>query len=350
MKLPRDEAAIRREWPGAGGYLNTAAYGLPPLSAAAAMRAWIDEWQTGRVSFSAWLPTTDAARDAFAAILGVDPADVATGASVSQLVGLVAGSLPVGARVVLAEDEFSSLLFPFLAQAARGLDVELAPTERLVDAIRPGTTAVAFSLVKSHSGELVDHAAIREAAAAASAMTIVDAAQACGWLDVDYWSFDFVVCAPFKWLMSPRGTSFLYVRPGRLDGLISAAAGWYASEGRNAYYGGPLRLAESTRRLDMSPAWPSWAGTTAALKVIREIGVPAIGEHNLRLANRLRAGLGLATSNSPIVLLPSVDAAAALSRAGFVVSAPSGSLRLSVHWYSSADDMDSALEILKEAR
>ena len=48
---------------------------------------------------------------------------VAIGANTSSMVGLVAASLPDGARVVSAEPEFTSLLWPFLAQG-RGIEVE----------------------------------------------------------------------------------------------------------------------------------------------------------------------------------------------------------------------------------
>ena len=48
--------------------------------------------------------------------------DVAVGAAVSAFAGLVAAALPAGARVLCAEGDFTSVLFPFLAQEARGVD------------------------------------------------------------------------------------------------------------------------------------------------------------------------------------------------------------------------------------
>ena len=49
----------------------------------------------------------------------------------------------------------------------------------------------------------------------------------------------------------------------------------------------------SARRLDTSPAWFMWVATAPALATIEEIGVDAIHEHDVGLANRFRAGLGL---------------------------------------------------------
>lgn len=62
-----------------------------------------------------------------------------------------------------------------------------------------------------------------------------------------------------------------------------------------------MRLASGARRLDLSPAWFSWVGTTPPLDVVERIGVDAIHNHNLALANRFRAGIGLGPSNSALL-------------------------------------------------
>ena len=51
---------------------------------------------------------------------------MAIGSALSAFAGLVAASLPAGARVLCAEDDFTSLLFPFLVQEPRGVTVEFA--------------------------------------------------------------------------------------------------------------------------------------------------------------------------------------------------------------------------------
>ena len=69
----------------------------------------------------------------------VQPSRVAVGGTVSELLGLVAAALPDGARVVVPEVEFTSNLFPWLVQQDRGVQVVTVPTDRLLDAITPGT-------------------------------------------------------------------------------------------------------------------------------------------------------------------------------------------------------------------
>jgi selenocysteine lyase/cysteine desulfurase len=108
-----------------------------------------------------------------------------------------------------------------------------------------------------------------------------------------------------------------------------------------------MRLADSARRLDTSPAWFSWVGTAAALEVIGQIGVEAIREHDVRLANRFRAGLGLEPSDSAIVSADMPGAEAAFARAGVMAAARAGRLRASFHLYNTEADVDAALAALR---
>ena len=112
------------------------------------------------------------------------------------------------------------------------------------------------------------------------------------------------------------------------------------------FFGGPLRLAASARRLDTSPAWFMWVATAPALAVIEEIGVDAIHEHDVALANRFRAGLGLEPSNSAIVFCDSEGAADRLARAGIQAAVRGGRLRTSWHVYNTVADVERALDVL----
>lgn len=87
--------------------------------------------------------------------------------------------------MLVPDIEFTSLLFPFLAHADRGVEVIIVGTERLVDAIDPTITMVAFSAVQSAIGEVADVEAIADAARQHGVLTAVDATQACGWLPLD---------------------------------------------------------------------------------------------------------------------------------------------------------------------
>jgi selenocysteine lyase/cysteine desulfurase len=333
------------------GYLDTASIGVPPVHAVEAMREALSAWAAGRARPQDYDPYVDAARAAFAELVGVSPEDVCVGSQVSALAGLVAASLPDGARVVAVEGDFTSILFPFMAQADRHVEVALVPLTDLAGSIGPQTDLVVVSSVQSATGELADLDTIERAAREHDARTVVDATQACGWLPIDARRFDFVACAGYKWLLAPRGIAFMTVRPERLAEVRPNAAGWYAGDDIwSSIYGGPLRLAPNARRLDVSPVWLSWVGAVPSLELLRDTGIEATHAHDLALANRMRDGLGLPRGQSAIVAVDTPGAAERLAAAGIRASTRAGAARLSFHLHNTPADADRALEALTGRR
>src|SRR3954454_2166932 len=173
-------------------YLTTASYGLPPDPAWDALQAALAEFRGGRTTWEPWIRSVERSRAAFAHMTGAEPENVAVGANVSGLIGQIAASVPDGTRVLAADVEFESLIFPFLAQQARGVDVRFVGLRELAEAIDARTDLVAVSAVPSSSGEL---GALEEIAAAArhhGALPLVDATHAVGWLPLDATRFDAV--------------------------------------------------------------------------------------------------------------------------------------------------------------
>ena len=137
------------------------------------------------------------------------------------------------------------------------------------------------------------------------------------------------------------------IRRQRLASVVPQAAGWYAGEDPHAtYFGPPLRLAESARRLDTSPAWYMWVAAAPALETIERIRVESIHAHDVDLANRFRTGLGLEPSDSAIVFTDSPGAAAKLERAGIQAAVRGGRLRTSWHVYNTERDVERTLDVL----
>jgi selenocysteine lyase/cysteine desulfurase len=229
----------------------------------------------------------------------------------------------------------------------------LVPLDRLVESIDAGVDLVATSIVQSADGRVLDPTAVVEAAHAHGARVLLDATQAAGWLPLDgCGDADWLVCGGYKWLLAPRGTAFLAGTHEALDRLRPRAAGWYAGDDPWAScYGGPLRLAPDARRFDVSPAWPSWLGQRVALDLLADVGIGTVHAHDLRLANRLRAGLGLPDGDSAIVSIDAPDGTAdRLAAAGVVASVRAGRLRLSCHLNNHDADIDRTLDILSPTR
>lgn len=328
-----------------GVYLDTATYGLPPARALAALSAATAAWADGNYDPAGCDHAVERARGAFARLHGVSQNDVAIGHQVSPMVGVLATSLPRGARVLAAEGDFTSLLFPFLVA---GCDVRTVPLEQLADAVDDAIDLIAVSAVQSADGRLANLAAISAAASAHGALTVIDATQSCGWLPLDAGRFSAVVVGGYKWLCHPRGTAFMTIAPELGERLVPLAAGWYAGESPwESCYGTPMRLAADARRFDVSPAWLSWHAAAITLEFFEGLGIKQIHDHNLALANRLRTGLGLEPGDSAIVSLRADDQAPArLRRAGVKASVRARRVRLSCHLYNTPHDIDHAVQAL----
>jgi selenocysteine lyase/cysteine desulfurase len=339
----------RKEFAPANVYVNTASIGLPPRRAVTAFTEAIETWRTGRAEAAGYDGLVARARRQFAGLIGTTPERVAIGNQVSTFIALVASALPDGTRVLAAEEDFTSLLFPFLAHADRGIRVQIVPLAGLVDAIGPGVDLVAVSAVQSADGRLVPGGldALAAAAAEHGCLTCVDASQAVGWLPFQADGFDFVACAAYKWLLSPRGTAFGVIRPERLAMLRPLYAGWYAGDDPwTAIYGPPLRLAKDARRLDISPAWLAWAGTVPALELLAEVGIEAIHRHDCALANALRERLGMPPGDSAIVTVAADGALERLRAASIKASVRAGAVRVSFHLHNTEADVDAVARAL----
>ncbi|MEU6787749.1 aminotransferase class V-fold PLP-dependent enzyme [Nonomuraea angiospora] len=336
-----DIASARELWDADPGWLNTASYGLPPRHAFEELQSVLTEWRHGSGDWKPWDASVSRSRAAFARLIGAPVADVTVSSTASQIMSTVATALPPGARVVVPEIEFTSNLFPWAVAA----EVETVPADRLADAVTGSTAAVAFSLVQSATGYVVPLQDIVAAARAHDALVIADASQACGWLPVGVEGIDVLACAAYKWLMAPRGAAFGYLSPRLRERMRPLAANWYAgADEGGSYYGPPLRLAPDARAFDLSPAWFSYVGAAPAIELLDELGVERIRDHNVALANRFRAGLGLEPSDSAIV---SVDAPGErLEAAGIRAAVRAGKVRASFHVYTTADDVDRALDAL----
>ncbi|MGX7828235.1 aminotransferase class V-fold PLP-dependent enzyme [Actinokineospora sp. 24-640] len=329
-------------WEPDPGWLNTASHGIPPRRALDALVEPLDEWRRGAHGWAPWDKSTGRAREAFAQLVGADVADISVGASASQVIAPVAASLPRGARVVAPDIEQTSNLFPWLAN---DLDVRMVPPCDIPEAIDKRTDVVAFSVVQSATGEVAPVAEIVAAARANDALVVGDATQAAGWLPLDAKQFDVLAVSGYKWLMCPRGTAFCYFNARIRDRIRPIAANWYAGQG-DASYGPPLRLAPDARRFDIAVPWFSYVAAAPTLELLVEIGVEPVHEHNLRLANLFRSGLGMDLGDTAIVCTSIQHAAERLAAAGIRVSSRFGRTRVAFHLYNTDRDVTRALRAL----
>jgi cysteine desulfurase/selenocysteine lyase len=316
------------------------------------------------------------ARSAAAGLIGADPAEIALTTNTSFGLNTAALGLPIepGQIVVLPDREFPANVYPWLRLEERGVRVERIPPtpegwpdeERLLERIAaPDVRLVAVSHVQFHNGYRVDLARLGHACRAHGAFLVVDAIQSLGQLplDVSRVPVDIVACGGQKWLLSPWGSGFLYVRRDLLDVLEPAMSGWMAFEGTDDF----SRLTEydrtwrgDARRYELvTLPFQDFAGFTESVALLLECGLDRVAEHLERLRRPVleageRGALELLsppdTRGSAIMSVRVDEAARAYARlrdAGVTCAFREGAIRLSPHCYNTEDEMERVVSLLE---
>jgi L-cysteine/cystine lyase len=236
---PDDEkvTAIRNELPAVHdcAYLNTGSNGPLPRSSYQALedqaRRELDEGRTKAKQVTQVVEMQEAARQAFADVLGCDSDEVALTHSATEGINIALMGLDWqrGDEVITSTTEHSGGLFPLLLLKQRydvGLRMtrigalEMVPVAELQKALRSGgrTRAVMLSHVSWSTGRVLPIAELARMAHEAGVPLICDAAQSCGMVPshVDGLGVDVYACAGQKWLCGPQGTGAVFVRRERM--------------------------------------------------------------------------------------------------------------------------------------
>ncbi len=344
-------------------FLNTATFGqLPRRSAEAVARHFAQRDQTACSDFLSWFDDMDCLRAGVAKLIGATAADIAfvpnAGAALSLLIGGI--EWRPGDRVVTLKDEFPNNSYA-PAMLARGAELVEAEWAEFCDAITPRTRLVAVSEVNYTSGFRPPLGEIARRAHEMGALFYVDGTQSLGALrfDVEAAGADMFAAHAYKWLLSPNGAAFMYVRPSLRERLAPSVIGWRSDAGwrnvDNLHHGAPEPSAAAEKYECGMLAFPSLYGMKASVEMLLEIGPEAIERRVLGLAEYTRAalrGLGaqLPADESPYfnsgitaARLEGADASALareLKNRCVQISARHGFLRISTHFYNNEQDVD----------
>jgi selenocysteine lyase/cysteine desulfurase len=335
-------------------YLDSATYGLPPRPTVDAMSEALIQWQEGSAYWiDDWDVAADRARNAFAELVGVPRADVAMVPAASVGVGTVAAALTSKERVVVPDDEFTSLLFPLLVAKEQGVHVTRVPFTSLSERIEPETTLVATSLVQMQTGRVAALESILDRAHEVGARVLLDATQGLPFVGMGgiMKRVDYVVCASYKHLLCPRGVAFLVVRADHHDDLPPWNANWRsADDPYGRFFGGPLTLAPGAARFDVSVAWFPWVGGASSLELLCEWSRAGLLDSPKALAKSLADRLGVEWRGASIVCAPVKDldtTRAALDDAKVKAGFRGGGVRLSTHVYNTDADIERVAEVVQ---
>jgi selenocysteine lyase/cysteine desulfurase len=335
-------------WNAPRGYLNTALRGIPPQASIEAGKRTLDAWSRGELDWVPWLDELGAVRREFAELLGVSASQVGIGHTTAALVNVVAANLKSGSRVLVPEFEHNSNTIPFVAQQNRGVTVDTAPLRDFVARISRDYAVVALSLVQSLDGSIVDLTAASQACRRAGALLCVDVTQAAGWLPFDAALADVIVCSSYKWLMGPNGPAFIVLRKDLVDSFRQLQPNWFACEDPHAApYGIDFPAARSARKFDVVPGLISASALLPSLALINRLGVRNIHSHDTQLAATLCRRLNIEHNGSAIVIVNAPGAAEKLTARGIRASVRGDRIRVAIHIYNTAEDVDALVEAVR---
>ena len=312
-----------------------------------------------------------------AELIGASPEEIGLTINTGFGLSLAARALPLKAGdIVLTSDrEFPANVYPWMLLKDNGVNLELAPTnsdgwpdeDRLLERLRdPRVRVLAISLVQFSNGYTIDLGRLSAATRASGTYLVVDAIQGVGQVPVDLRKtpVDVLACGAQKWLLSPWGSGFVYVRQELIRELRPTVTGWMAFEGTDDFsrltqYDDTLR--GDARRFEMiTLPYQDFAGMNASLRLLLDTGIVTIAEH-LKLLQaplldwaarrQVRVASPVGKHGSGIICVGPADvggAYRALKAARVICGMREGAIRLSPHLYNTVAEMERVVDVLDQ--
>ncbi len=329
-------------------------------------------------SASAWEAfeaEAERARRLLAALIGAGPDQIALmpNASVGAYQAASAMTWATRPRIVTCAGEFPSLAHVWLAQRSRGADVifvadgraEFAEADYLA-ALDERAGLVSVPVTTYDKSSRLPVSRIADAAHAIGAKVFVDAYQALGTepVDVTVLGCDYLVGGTSKYLLGLPGAAFLYCRTPQGEDRLPELTGWFGRADPFAFDPHQLDFASTARRFETgTPAVPALYAANAGLSLIGQLDLGEVRRHVVDLRARAAARL---TELGERVFGPA-DAAAGgahlaladespsrmaswLAGQGVVVSPRGCAVRLALHFYTQAADIDEACDRIQRYR
>ncbi len=355
-------------------FLNHAACSALPKPVAEAVRSHIDQFSNSGPTHE---EVSDLGKKAFAKLVNASPDEIAFIGNTSIGMNIAANVIraPRGSKVVTTDLEYPTVVYPFLR---KGLGFEVVYVKnvggviRLEDvekAVDDRTVAVAISQVEYANGFRHDVKALSEIAHKHGAYLINDAIQACGAVSVDVKrdNVDFLAAACYKWMLSPPGAGYLYVRKELIEMFEPPMVGW-ASVDQSIFNTADfwdiwkMPYAKTASRFEAgSPSFVSHIGAREAIKLLLNVGMENVEHRIFKLTDHLikrltEAGFTLQTPLEPqcrsgivnFKVKNPLEMEKALEKKSIIITARANGIRVSPHFYNTEDELDMLVEEAKK--
>jgi selenocysteine lyase/cysteine desulfurase len=349
-------------------YINSCSQGALSDAVRDSYQQYLRDWEEKGAPWDYWVEREDAARAAFAGLVGANPDEVAVTTSLSAGVSALASGLRYARRskIVTTELEFPTVGQIWHAQESRGARVVHVPADRFEQAIDDDTAVVSITHVSYRTGEMIDVKEVVRLAHERGALVLLDAYQSAGSvpIDVKELGVDFLAAGTVKYLLGSAGLGFFYCRRELFERAWPTATGWFADQDIFAMDIHDYSPARTARRFQSgTPPVPSIYAGIAGIELMQSIGIEETREHVLSLNAHLVAGIdelgGTVVTptrrdrHGALICVKATDVdelVAALGRWGIVTSSRDGNVRISPHAYNSLEDIDLVLEALAANR
>jgi cysteine desulfurase/selenocysteine lyase len=375
-RLRRDEFP----WAAAGEsiFLNTASTGPLPRRTVVAVAEFTERRSAPhRMTESLQFGTLARSRELIAQLIGARSTEIALATNTGYGINVAATSLALGSGdVVLGVDhEFPANIYPWTAAAqARGFEFRRLPVsngvpsqQQLIEALDDRRVkAVALSWVAFASGYRFDLAVVGAECRRRGITFVVDAIQGLGpaTLDVNACGIDILACGAQKWLLSPWGTGFVFIRNDLIAALEPVFVSWMGVRGSDDFarlVDYDMTWRDDARRFEfITLPFQEFAGLNASLELFFELGPGAIAAYTTKLAEHILSWadahrVEAVTPHDPahragIVSLRIANGEALsqkLRSAGVIHSFREGAVRLAPYLFNTAEEVDAALAILE---
>jgi cysteine desulfurase/selenocysteine lyase len=287
-----------------GLYFNNAGASLTSQAVIDAVTAHLAR-ESAMGPYAAAQAVADEVADLYACaakLLGCDADEVALTDSHSRGWGAVVGSMAFGEgdRILVSRSEWGGNYASLMHIARRcGAQVEVMPCDdsgavcptQLAAMLDARVRLISLTWLPANGGLVNPAAAVGALARAAGIPFVLDAAQAVGQMPVDVRAIgcDVLTAPGRKWLRGPRGTGLLYVRRDFLARLTPRTFDQLSAPWRDDGY----HLRDDARRFETSEASVALRlGLRVALRSALDLGVAAIRQRIIGLADSMRASLG----------------------------------------------------------
>jgi len=353
-------------------YVNTAAEGIPPQAVLDALHQYGQDKLLGmdgrKLHEAQWRGLREQTAKAFG--LSADEIGICSCSSEAFNLARLAVSFQPGDEVIINDLDFPAGATPWLhancpaeARVWRNRDGALR-VEDLLSLLSPRTRVVSVSLVSFFNGfKLPLREVVETVRANSDALIVVDVTQALGHVTLDLDDVDLIISSTHKWILASHGGGLVGVPKRRADEWTVPAGGWFNLA--NAFEADRFDKVVVKRGAESfmvgMPNYAAVYAVRAGLEYVMNVGIEAIESYTTELAQTCfeeikQLPVQMLTPDEPASLAGIIAfrhdkgelIAERLREQNIHLMSQAGRLRISIHGYNTADDIQKLVSSMKD--